>query len=121
MRHRQGQRGEGQLNLIVALAVLAIAIFAAVKYIPVKIAAFEFRDFIEQECRTAALRKDNAYVQKRILDKAEELEIPLDKKNLTIKRTASEMIIQAKYMQPIDFKFMQYDYQFDHKYRAPLF
>ena len=48
--------------------------------------------------------------------------IPYVKKNnLQVSRTRSEMIISAKYEQPIDLTFTTYVYRFDHKEKAPLF
>ena len=116
-----GQRGEGRIGFLLSLVVLGIGIFLGVKIIPVRIAAYEFSDFLQQECRYAAVRTVDEQVSKRILDKAAELEIPLQKKNLTIQRTANEMVITASYEQPIDLKFTIYTYRFHQKERAPLF
>ena len=90
-----GQRGEGRIGLLLSLAVLGVGIFLGVKIIPVRIAAYEFSDFLQQECRYAAVRTVDEKVRQRILDKALELEIPLQKKNLTVQRTANEMMITA--------------------------
>jgi hypothetical protein len=103
------------------LAVVGAAIFVAMRVIPVRIAAYEFRDYVTQECRSAAVRSDNGEVAKRILEKAAELELPLDKKNLRIQRTQSEMIISASFVKPIDLKVGTYRYEFSVKERAPLF
>lgn len=115
------QNGEGRVGLLVGLAVVGIAVFLGVKIIPVRIKAYEFRDVLREECRYGAVRDNDAAVVKRIMDKAEELELPLKKKDVTVKRTISEMIITAKYEQPIDLKVTQYVYRFDAKERAPLF
>ena len=104
-----------------ALAIIGIAAFLGVKIIPVRVTAYEFRDFIDEECRFAAVRGSDAEVVKRILEKAKELEIPLDKKKLTLERTRSHMTIEATYEQPIDLKLTTYVYKFDHTYKAPLF
>jgi len=118
---RHGERGEGRVGALIALAVVGIAIFLGVKIIPVRVAAYEFRDFVEQECRYAAVRKHDTQVRNRILEKAEELEIPLDPKRLELKRTRSEMIIRASFEQPIDLKVYTYVYKYEVSERAPLF
>jgi hypothetical protein len=118
---RHGERGEGKVGALIALAVVGIAIFLGVKIVPVRVAAYEFRDFVEQECRYAAVRKHDSQVRNRILDKAEELEIPLDPKRLKLDRTRSEMIITASYEQAIDLKVYTYIYKYEIKERAPLF
>ena len=107
--------------MIVAIAIIAAAIFAGSKYIPVRVTAYEFKDYIDQECRSGSLRRDAEHVKQRILEKAEELEVPLEAKNLEVKKTKSEMIVRAKYVEPIDFKIYEYSYTFDHSYRVPLF
>jgi len=118
---RHGERGEGRLGLLIAVAVVAIGIFLAVKIIPVRIAAYEFRDYIEEECRFAAVRKSDGEVRERIIQKAEDLEIPLDPKKLQMKRYSGEMIIKANYEQPIDLSVTTYVFKFQIEERAPLF
>jgi len=121
MKSRNGERGEGRVGLLVAVAVVAIGVFLGVKIIPVRINAYEFRDFIEEECRFAAVRKGDAEVRKRILEKAEDLEIPLDPKRLKLERRRDEMIITASFEQPIDLSVTTYVFKFKVDERAPLF
>ncbi len=118
---RHGQSGEGRIGALIALAVVGVAIFLGVKIIPVRVAAYEFRDFVEQECRYAAVRKHDGQVRQRIIDKAEELRIPLDPKRLKLERSRSEMIISASFEQPIDLKVYTYVYKYEVNERAPLF
>ncbi len=115
------QNGEGRVGLLIALVLLAAGIFVGVKIIPVRINAYEFGDFIQEECRFAAVRNQDAEVEKRILAKAAALEIPLKKKDLSVKRTSGEMVITASYEQPIDLKVTVYNYKFYRRERAPLF
>jgi hypothetical protein len=102
-------RASGQRNLF------------GVKIIPVRINAYEFRDFIQEECRFAATRNLDEEIYKRIFAKAKELHLPLEKKNLKLDRTMHEMVISAKYQQTIDLKVTKYVFKFDHEERAPLF
>jgi hypothetical protein len=118
---RHGERGEGRIGLLIAVAIVAIGIFLGVKVIPVRIAAYEFRDYIEEECRFAAVRKSDGEVRERIIQKAEDLEIPLDPKKLKMKRYSGEMIIKANYEQPIDLSVTTYVFKFQIEERAPLF
>lgn len=118
---RRGERGEGRIGFVIALAVLGSAIFVGVKVIPVRIAAYEFKDFVREQCRFAAVNRDDKDIRNKIVAKAKELEIPLEKKDLRLERTLSEMIITARFHQPIDLKVTTYVYEFDVKERAPLF
>lgn len=118
---RRGERGEGRIGFLISLMVLGTAIFIGVKVVPVRIAAYEFKDFIREQCRFAAINRDDKEIRDKIVAKAKELEIPLEKKNLKLERTQGEMIISARYQQPIDLKVTTYVYQFNTKQRAPLF
>ena len=118
---RNGERGEGRLGLLMAVAIVGIGAFLGVKIIPVRINAYEFRDFVEQQCRTAALTHDDKKIAKAIMQKAGDLELPLERKNLQLKRTTSEMIIKATFQMPIDLKVRTYNFQYAVDTRAPLF
>jgi hypothetical protein len=121
MKNRASELGEGRIGLLVALALLGTGIFVGVKVVPVRVNAYEFRDFIQEECRFAATRNKDSEIYKRIFEKAQALRLPLAKKDLQLERTTSEMIIRAKYSQTIDLKVTKYVYKFNHEERAPLF
>lgn len=121
MRERISQLGEGRIGFLISLALLGAGIFVGVKIVPVRINAYEFRDYIQDECRYAATRNRDEEIYRSILAKAKELKLPLEKKNLHLERTMHEMVINAKYQQTIDLKFTQYVFKFDHEERAPLF
>ena len=118
---REGERGEGRLGLLVAAAIVGIGAFLGVKIVPARINAYEFRDFVEQQCRTAALTHDDKKIAKSIMEKADDLELPLQRKNLQLKRTSSEMIIKAFFEMPIDLKVTTYNFHYEVNTRAPLF
>ena len=107
--------------MMITLIVVAVVIFLGVKVIPVRVAAYEFRDVLREEARYGAVRNSDAIVKKRILEKAAELEIPLDQKNLKVSRTPSSMVISATYEHPIDLKVTTYVYKFSETEKAPLF
>lgn len=121
MKNKSAERGEGRIGFMISLALLGGGIFLGVKVIPVRVNAYEFRDFLQEECRFAATRNKDSEIFKRVFDKAQDLKLPLAKKNLRLQRTTHEMIISAKYEQTIDLKFTKYVYKFDHEERAPLF
>jgi hypothetical protein len=118
---RDGEHGGARIGLLLAIAFVAVGVFLGVKLIPVRVAAYEFSDFVEEECRFAAVRKSDEQVRKRILEKAEDLEIPLDPKRLTMERRGGEMIITASYEQPIDLAVTTWVFKYRVAERAPLF
>jgi len=115
------EKGEGRIGLMITLIIVAVSIFLGVKVIPVRIAAYEFRDVLREEARYGAVRNSDDLVTKRILEKAAELEIPLKKQDLKVSRTPGQMVITASYEQPIDLKVTTYVYKFKETEKAPLF
>lgn len=121
MKRRNGQTGEGRIGLAIAIVVVGVSAFLGLKIIPVRVAAYEFRDVLREEARYGAVRDSDKEVHKRIMDRAAEMEIPLKKKNLTVKRSVNDIVITAAYEHPIDLKVTTYVFKFKHKEKAPLF
>ena len=117
----KSERGEGRLGTLVGLCVLGLSIYLGCKVIPVMINAYAFRDFIEQETRFAALQKKDEEVVKRVLRKAQELELPVQGKNVRVSRSTSHFDISVRYTVPIVTPVYTYDWAFDEQFRAPLF
>jgi hypothetical protein len=115
------QRGEGRTGLLIAVIVVGAAVVTGMKIIPVRVAAYEFRDVLREEARYGAVRNTDAAVAQRILERAEELNVPLKPENLSVRRTQHEITIVASYQQPIDLKLTTYVYRFNAKEVAPLF
>lgn len=120
MAIRSSERGEGRLGVIVALVLVGVVFFLGIKIIPAKVNAYEFRDFLRDQARFAS-NTQNDDIRRNVLEKAAELRIPLDKKNLRVTRTTREVAITAKFEQPIDLKVTTYVLKFDEEERAPLF
>ncbi|MDQ7006649.1 MAG: hypothetical protein Q9Q40_05415 [Acidobacteriota bacterium] len=115
------QRGNGRLGVIVWIALMATGVFAAVRIIPAKVAVYEFHDYCESQARFAATRGgrwDEAALRKRILDKAEELGLPLDKKKVKIKRSRSSVTVKVQHKVEVDLGFYQWVWDFDETYES---
>lgn len=121
MDSRRSERGEGKVGLLIALALIGSGIFVAVKIVPVRVNAYELKDFIQEETRGASLRRDDKAIADRIMKKAKELEVPLERKNLKVSRGTSEMVISARFEQAVDLKVYKYVFKFNETERAPLF
>jgi hypothetical protein len=118
---RNGERGEGRLGFIITLALFLVGVFLAVKIVPVRVDGYQFREVLREEARYAAVNHNDKVVIERILDSAESMNIPLDKDDLSIKRTKVEIIISASYEKPVDLKLGTYTYRFRTQQKAPLF
>ena len=121
MSRFKDQSGESRLAFLMTLAAFGMLVFALVKYLPVRINAYQFREAIREEVRYASANRNDKLVAERILDQAEALDIPLDPKNLKIQRTKSRVKIRARYEQVVDFKLTTYNFVFDEEQEAPVF
>jgi hypothetical protein len=121
MRNHHQERGEGRLGTLVALTLLAVLIYVAVKFVPVMINTYAFKDFIEQEARFAAVRKDDAEIRQRVLNKARELELPVELKQIRTERTNARFDININYTVPIVTPVYTYNWTLEEKVSSPLF
>jgi hypothetical protein len=120
MRRNRGQRGEGQGGCIFGLILLLIGIFVAYKLIPVKVKAAEMRQTVIDEAKMAGTRSDGRIVT-RILQKAEELRLPITEDNIKIQRQQNSIIVDVEYVVPVDFPGTVYKWKFHHHADNPIF
>ena len=91
------QRGEGRVGFIITLAVFIAMGFVAFKVLPVRIAAYQFRDVLRDEARYATAHHNDAETKKRILVKAESMNIPLDPDHLSMRVVCIRMSSHARF------------------------
>lgn len=122
MKGWRDQRGDVPIGCLVGMVVLLVVVLIAIKVSPVMIAAGEFE-------REAAVLADRAnrrdYTDKRILRdllaKAEELDLPVVKNDIKIKRTAKRIKIRVSYDYAIEFPFYTYVWHREVSEDRPLF
>lgn len=120
MSRRRLQSGEGQMGCIISLVILLIVAFIAFKMVPVKVKSAEFRAELVDEAKSGSLRKDKE-IRANLMDKAAELNLPLQNEDLKINRSRSQITIEARYVVPIEFPGYTYMWEFDADYSTPLF
>ena len=122
MRRTRGIRGAASFGCIVWLVLLAVIGYALYKIVPVKVASSAFADFLQEESSFGSI-KSVPQIQAEILAKAKEMSIPVNKDNLTIKKTRESITIEAHYEMTIDFFNGAYKYvwKFDPVYTRPIF
>lgn len=121
MRTVRSERGEGRFGALLGLAVLALTVYLGFKIIPQMINVYTFRDFVEEQARFAALSRRDEDIRKRILRRAQELDLPVTGKSLTLSRNESYFDVRVRYVIPIVTPFYTYNWQLDESVRAPLF
>ena len=115
------ERGEGRFGTMIGLLVLATTVYIGFKTIPVLVRGYEFRDFLEEQARFAAMRSDDDDVRKAVIRKAQELELPVQGKDIKLLRTSNRYDIAVRYTVPIETPVYTYDWIFDEKQSSPLF
>ncbi|HEX8152866.1 MAG TPA: hypothetical protein VF698_07070 [Thermoanaerobaculia bacterium] len=119
IRNRR-ERGEGQLGCVVGLVFLALAIMIAAKMIPVKVKTAELRDVVVDEARSAGTH-DDGRIMKTILQKAEDLELPVTEDDVEIERRKESIRVVVTYTVPINFPGYTYNWNIEHKAENPIF
>jgi len=122
MRTRRGVRGEIKLGCIVWLAIAVFAGYMIYKIVPVKVQTSAFQDFMMDESGFGSI-KSVQQIEQEVLAKAKELDLPVRKENLTVKRTREYILIEAHYEVTIDFFNGTYKYvwKFDPVAQRPIF
>jgi len=105
MRRTLATRGAGRLGCILWLAVLAVVAHVLYIAVPIKVRTSTFYDFMQEEASFASIRPVQQ-LQREILAKARELELPVTEDNLTIKKTREAISIEAHY--EITLEFLQF-------------
>ncbi len=121
-RLSRNQAGEGRTGTFIALLVLGAGIYLGVKFVPVMINAYAFRDYLDEQARFAQLpHHDDEMVKNNILRKARELELPVAGKDILVDRSSNRIDIRAHYTVPIVTPVYTYNWEFNESIDAPLF
>jgi hypothetical protein len=114
-------RGSGKKGCLFILLLLAVAV-----YYGIGIGGHYFRYLrLVDEMRTQARMAtniDNGTIQRRLIRRIEELDLPSEARRLTIRRTARprEIVIKASYPVTFELPFYVYVHTFNPEARAPL-
>jgi len=120
MARLQFRHGQGKIGCIIWLLVLLAVVGVAAKLIPVKIRSAELYDFMEEQAMFAGRTKPDE-IKKRILRRAEELELPLTKENLVVERRAGRVRMRATYTVSIKLPGYTIKWPFEHILDRPIF
>ena len=122
MRSTRGMRGAIKIGCILWLAVLGVVAHMAYVIIPVKVKTSTFYDFMQEEAAFGSIR-DAKQLQKELIAKAKELDVPVNEDNLKINRTRADISIEAHYSITLEFfnGWKKYEWKFDQVVNRPTF
>lgn len=112
--------GEGQLGCILAGAAFVIVALVAWQALPVKVRSTELYDYMKDQAQNAGNREAST-IKKRILRRADELELPVTDQNLTVTKGSDRVRIKADYVVPLEFPGYTYEWEFNYDIDVPIF
>ena len=122
MRRSRAARGDGKIGCVIWMAILALLGYGLYKFVPVKVAASRFEDFMNEEASFGSI-KTVPQIEKEILARARELGLPITKDNLKITKTRDSITVEAHYEMIVNLFGGSYLYtwKFDPVAKRPLF
>lgn len=120
-RRRSAERGEGNLGCIVWTLVLAIGIMIAWKAVPAKVASSELYDFMDELAKFSASQSTAEDLEKRILERAGELNIQIERKQIQVQLGRERVRMEVQYTIPLEFPGYTYNWNFHQVLDRPIF
>lgn len=97
------ERGAGKIKAIIVTAILAFAVYAAVKIVPPYAAEYQLADKIQEQARFAVV---NRYTEEQIRDNVfkvvQDLGVPAKREDIKIESSNQVVKIAMDYTVPID-------------------
>ena len=122
MRTWRYQRGDVPVGCLVGGVVALIVVLVTIKVAPIMIHVGELDKEIGVLADRANRREyHDQRIRRTILAKAEELDLPVGKKSIDIKRTSNRIKITVRYTITIEFPGYTYVWDKEHFHDRPLF
>ena len=120
MSNRERQRGEARIGTVVWLLLFVVLVMVSKEAIPVKIRTSKLQDFMIELAKFST-REEDERLQKRIMEKAQELELPLRKEDVSVRKSNGRVRMKAQYDVTLRFPFYTYVWHFNHEVDRPVF
>ena len=117
---RSRQSGDGKIGCILWIAVFAVAALVAYKMIPVRIKSAELYDYMVEQAKWAS-NASSENIKKAIVQRAKELELPVDPENVRVERSGDRIKMEAKFTVPVEFPGYTYYWDFHHMVDRNIF
>lgn len=103
------QHGFLKAKTILTLAILTLGVMVLLKIVPVQIDMYSFQEFVKEQAMFAHVQKMTAKALRQvILNKAFELNLPVDEKNIEVKKTSKRTYVRVTYTIVVDLPFYTY-------------
>jgi hypothetical protein len=100
---RRLERGEGKLKSIIIVAVIALAIYSAVKIIPPYVNDYQLSDKMQEQARFAVVnRYSEEQIRENIFKVMQDLGIPAKREDIKVVANNAVVKISMEYTVPVD-------------------
>ena len=101
-----GRRGSGAIGCLLSLVIFAAALYYGVNVGEAYWRFYQIRDEIRSQARLAPGLTDEV-IRRRLVARADELNLPRDARRFKIRRTEGSIIIETKYDEYLDLLFLK--------------
>ena len=103
MRHTDS--GNVHFKSYLTIVFLICVVYVGFKVIPVYVNSFEIEDFIRQQTPFWLTQRANSdMIRGKVLDKARELELPIDADQVQVEASSASVTVKLDYTVPVDIK-----------------
>ena len=110
MIQRVRECGEGKAGCIFWVLLFGITALAAFKMIPVRVQVGVLTDFMDEQAKHGP--QSNEKMHKAIMDRASDLNLPLEREKLTVRFGRGRVKMEASLTIPIEFPGYTYNWDF---------
>src|ERR1700694_6096848 len=97
------ERGAGKIKAILVTAILAFAVYAAVKIVPPYAAEYQLADKIQEQARFAIVnRYTEEQIRENVFKVIQDLDIPAKKTEIKVIANERAVTISVDYIVPVD-------------------
>ena len=102
---RRVDAGRGHAKALFTLLVLALVVYAGVQIVPVYVNNYQLADYLRSQTPFwLAQHSSSEMVQKAILAKAQDLNLPIRAEQVKVEATGGRVTVTIDYTVPIDLK-----------------
>ncbi len=121
----RGDSGKTNVGALLAILVLVGGVYLGMKFVPTRASAYRFDDTVREQVVYAGARRrkmGDEEVMRNLMMRAEELGLPISKRNVRITRRSKTIRIQVAYRVPIELPFDNtYEWTFISDHEGPSF
>jgi hypothetical protein len=118
---RQNEQGGARLKFIIALAVMAIVVYAGYLYVPVAVDAYYFEDVMQNKVNLAAAQGYEAgWVRDQLVKSGSEYHVPTDAIISPVQKDG-RVEVRVQFSRPIQLPGYTYSYDFDYTAKSTTF